>query len=415
MEIKVKITQVREGYATIPCDNVADGLKRADELYNVQGRELPDMEDVGALKLSLAGVIHQSREEVMKAGPLKADEVELYLMSHGCPHPGEADMGWLLYAGERQLQATEAVRNQYDLSDVDRWFHLMDMVGNELSFRAAMFIDNALSEKDSDAMEVQSIQEILEASDGELTERLEQLSSCMKENGKCPENSWNVTAQDIAFLSKAFDPGNILPEAIVFRKSGDIKDALFDCTYVEGLVYCQSHNWVLKDENGLAWDLVLEDQRERFRPQPELTTKEDLFKALESASVIEYKGIRFDDWHVDKEYDNVWAEICQDHADKFKDLISGELSDDDAIGTCSVEGCDVNGMESGKGHYYIDFDWEHIKIVESRTLNPTLKALEETPSNKKPSLLSQIKSAENRAGALISDAGAKSLDLENGI
>lgn len=88
--------------------------------------------------------------------------------------------------------------------------------------------------------------------------------------------------------------------------------------------------------------------------------REEESVTLQNAVAIEYKGIIFDDWQVDEETQGVWAEMCANCAEKYKDLISGELDDAGAIGICSVDGCTVSGQESDGPHYYIDFEPELI-------------------------------------------------------
>lgn len=65
---------------------------------------------------------------------------------------------------------------------------------------------------------------------------------------------------------------------------------------------------------------------------------------------LKYKRIVFDDWG--KDIDNhYWAEMCQNCAEKYKDIISNELDDGNiALGICSVLGC------SNPSKYYFDCD-----------------------------------------------------------
>ena len=96
---------------------------------------------------------------------------------------------------------------------------------------------------------------------------------------------------------------------------------------------------------------------------------QDTFKAvaeqLRDAVALEYKGILFDDWTVDEETKGVWAEMCQCCADKYKVLLSDELSDG-GMGACGIKGCDVVGMDSDyERHYYVDFKLEHIQVLDA--------------------------------------------------
>lgn len=91
-------------------------------------------------------------------------------------------------------------------------------------------------------------------------------------------------------------------------------------------------------------------------PLVQVEKREEEPVTIMNAAAIEYKGIIFDDWSADS--DGVWANVCQCCAEKYGDLISGEL-DDSAIGICSVDGCDVSGLESeNEHHYYIDMNPE---------------------------------------------------------
>lgn len=84
---------------------------------------------------------------------------------------------------------------------------------------------------------------------------------------------------------------------------------------------------------------------------------------LSNAAAIEYKGVVFDDWTVDEETGGIWGEMCQDCADKYRDVLVDELSDG-GMGSCSVKGCDVVGADSdNERHYYVDFKPELIKII----------------------------------------------------
>lgn len=112
---------------------------------------------------------------------------------------------------------------------------------------------------------------------------------------------------------------------------------------------------------------------------------------LQVAAAIEYKGIIFDDWQVDK--DAVWAEICESCANNYMDLISGELDDGDAIGICSVSGCQVSGLDSDNKHYYIDFQPEFIHPLSREQL----EAITQKTAQKKISLDKQMEQATARA------------------
>lgn len=94
---------------------------------------------------------------------------------------------------------------------------------------------------------------------------------------------------------------------------------------------------------------------------------EEYFKEqLENASAIEYKGIIFDEWTIDEETGGIYGEMCECCAEKYKDILSEELSDG-GMGACSVKGCDVVGMDADtNSHYYVDFKPELIRVHEMR-------------------------------------------------
>lgn len=89
---------------------------------------------------------------------------------------------------------------------------------------------------------------------------------------------------------------------------------------------------------------------------------------LDDAVAIEYKGILFDNWTVDEETGGIWGEMCQGCADKYKDVLSEDLSDG-GVGACSVKGCDVVGADSdNERHYYVDFKPEFIRALTEEQL-----------------------------------------------
>lgn len=78
-----------------------------------------------------------------------------------------------------------------------------------------------------------------------------------------------------------------------------------------------------------------------------------------------YKGIIFDEFVKDPD-GGVWAEMCNDCAQKHGALVADELDDGGtACGCCSVEGCSNNGGDPEKLHYYIDFKLEYLEEVEA--------------------------------------------------
>ena len=85
---------------------------------------------------------------------LTREQVEAYFKSQGRPWADEDLYDEFLNAGELQPLYDEIVQNGYDLPDVDRWFHLMDVMGVDLPFKTAMKIAEALWEADLEALEL---------------------------------------------------------------------------------------------------------------------------------------------------------------------------------------------------------------------------------------------------------------------
>lgn len=86
---------------------------------------------------------------------LTREQVEMYFKNQGRPDADESWYDEFLNAGERQPIYDEIVQNDYDLSDVDRWFHLMKVMGVEMKFETAMSINSALWEEDIETMELE--------------------------------------------------------------------------------------------------------------------------------------------------------------------------------------------------------------------------------------------------------------------
>jgi len=96
------------------------------------------------------------------------------------------------------------------------------------------------------------------------------------------------------------------------------------------------------------------------------TLEHEIVEQLENATAIEYKGILFDEWTIDEETGGIYGEMCECCAEKYKDILSEELSDG-GMGACSVKGCDVVGMDADtNSHYYVDFKPELIRVHEMR-------------------------------------------------
>ena len=86
---------------------------------------------------------------------LTREQIEQYLKGQGHPQPDvDGTLDEFMYGGEQQAHYDEAVLNNYALPDVNRWFHLMKVMGIDLSFETAIKIDSALHEADLETMEL---------------------------------------------------------------------------------------------------------------------------------------------------------------------------------------------------------------------------------------------------------------------
>lgn len=107
---------------------------------------------------------------------------------------------------------------------------------------------------------------------------------------------------------------------------------------------------------------------------------DQISKQLENAFAFVYKGVLFDLWVIDEETKGIWAEMCQDCAEKYKDVLSQELSEG-GVGACSVRGCDVVGADcDNERHYYVDFQLDLIKpltMEQLYSLFPEQEALDD--------------------------------------
>ena len=84
--------------------------------------------------------------------------------------------------------------------------------------------------------------------------------------------------------------------------------------------------------------------------------------------LLVYKGIRFDHW--EKETDDngnevCWAEMCDEHAEQYREILKDELSDG-GMSACSICGCTKIGYdeENANSWYYVDFKTELIDYIE---------------------------------------------------
>ena len=74
------------------------------------------------------------------------------------------------------------------------------------------------------------------------------------------------------------------------------------------------------------------------------------------ATALRYKGIVFDDFNIDGD-GHVWAELCNECAAKYGNILSKELDDGKtAPGVCGRKGCHHTDEDTPYSHYYVDFD-----------------------------------------------------------
>lgn len=87
---------------------------------------------------------------------LTHNQVAEYLKREGYPGPDSVLVDIFMNAGKRQHQYDECVINQYAMPDFDRWMHLQDVLGIELSYQTAMAIDGALHKENLETMELKT-------------------------------------------------------------------------------------------------------------------------------------------------------------------------------------------------------------------------------------------------------------------
>lgn len=75
MKITVKLTQVREAHVEIEAKDMQEALAKAHDIYTVQGRQLPEMEDVGPLRISIDSSHIKVPELKQYTGELRKEEV----------------------------------------------------------------------------------------------------------------------------------------------------------------------------------------------------------------------------------------------------------------------------------------------------------------------------------------------------
>lgn len=88
------------------------------------------------------------------------EEAKAYLRSQGFPEAEFAD-NFCTMTGKRRAQFWECVRNNYDLSDFERWQHFQNVIKGEISWDKFCKIYHILNECDIEIMEMDTKEEAL--------------------------------------------------------------------------------------------------------------------------------------------------------------------------------------------------------------------------------------------------------------
>jgi len=89
------------------------------------------------------------------ASKLSKQQIEDYLKKQGYPEPSPLQIYQFENAGEHQAHFDEAVENNYEIADFDRWIVLMDLLGTEMTFKTAMAFDSDQGNEDIETLELQ--------------------------------------------------------------------------------------------------------------------------------------------------------------------------------------------------------------------------------------------------------------------
>lgn len=225
MKFKIKITQMLEGYAEIEADTAADALTAATNHFQRDGAALPDMEDCYPLHFQVAP------EKVQEKELSGEEKVIAYLKSQGYPHPEtDGTLHDFMNGGDMQWMFDEAVENRYDLCDVDRWIHLVQLLDKPVSFRAAMMVEDALWSEDLELLEINSPKEVLDTEKSICKNRIAFLVDVFSKDGTIEPNEFDVTDQDLVTLATALDislsaPVKQKPHLSSLIESADAKSA----------------------------------------------------------------------------------------------------------------------------------------------------------------------------------------------
>lgn len=146
-EYDITIRQILEGHVKIKANSPEEAEAYASRIYAQEGTELPDMDDGFPLEFSA--------QELFYPAPSR-EEVEDYFKRNGRP---DADKDWIdnfiCHPNEnRREQYWEAVANNYELCEFDRWQHLQDVFNAEVPWDCFCTINNALYENDIEILEL---------------------------------------------------------------------------------------------------------------------------------------------------------------------------------------------------------------------------------------------------------------------
>ena len=205
MKFDVKITQILEGHVEIEAESAAAALRAADALYNKGGAELPDMDDVSPLRFNAEPVLEMVQTPTVLPEHPSVEEIRCYLIANGYPHPSTDLIEEFLCAGENQFMYDEAVRNNYSMGDLDRWFNLKNAIEEPISFRAAMMIDDALWDEEHDSMEIRKKSDLWHTPEQICRKRLETLADEYNSNRSDLKDQWGLQDEDLPKLARAFN------------------------------------------------------------------------------------------------------------------------------------------------------------------------------------------------------------------
>lgn len=124
----------------------------------------------------------------VRDGQFSRADVVRYFFRQGILDPTKDMVEFMLYNKNYQAQCNEAIKYNYSYNNVRRWIHLIDVLGREISFEAAMKVDEALEKHYTDGSKKYAICVSFSSHDCEA-------------HYKCPEcngffGSWTVFNQE---------------------------------------------------------------------------------------------------------------------------------------------------------------------------------------------------------------------------